>query len=381
MIEKIGIVGGGQLGRMLTQAAQPLGFQVTVLDSGENAPAAQVGAGQVFGELTDPEAIAKLAEQCDVLTWEIEHIDSDILIDLERRGHDIQPSPHTLKAIQDKYEQKKTLQAAGLPVPPFRELPGRSWEEGGLRSFREQILRPLGEKVIVKTRTGGYDGRGNHVFDGDLDALRQAVGTEWSNLYVEQIVPFQTELSVISARDRRGNVVTYPTVETVHEDNICHMVMCPPDLDPDLSAKAQELAHETMKLLDGAGVFAIEMFAVEGKVLINEIAPRVHNSGHHTIEANQTSQFEQHIRAITGMPLGSTAQRTPAAVMINILGGRTEPLDRLGMDAVLTLPDTHLHFYGKSARAGRKIGHITVLGDTVNVASALAQHARAALKA
>lgn len=377
MIENIGIVGGGQLGRMLTEAAHPLGYQVTVVEAAPNCPATMAGANQIIGGLRDTDAIRELAKQTDVLTWEIEHIDAGVLAELTAEGYNVQPSPSTLTVIQDKYEQKQMLARAGLPVADFMPLQPQAEEHKA--AHLDEVVRVLGGALILKTRTGGYDGRGNLVFDGDPTRVDEVLGSYWGNIYAEKIVPFEKELSVVAARDTKGKIAVYPTAETIHRDNICHTAVCPADIKPELADDAQEIAHETLKLLQGAGTFAIEMFATDTEVIINEIAPRVHNSGHHTIEANVTSQFEQHIRAVTGMPLGSTALRAPAAAMINILGQREEPLTRAGMDQVLALPDTHPHFYGKSSRPARKIGHITVLGSSADQVLKTASEARKAL--
>jgi 5-(carboxyamino)imidazole ribonucleotide synthase len=370
MVEKIGIVGGGQLGRMLTEAAQPLGFHVAVIDPTPNCPASQVGAEQIQADLKDTDAVAELADKTDVLTWEIEHIDSKGLTEMSAAGYNIQPDPETLSIIQDKFDQKDFLRGHGLPVSDFRFI----WREKTLRS----AVREMGSDLIIKSRTGGYDGRGNLVYKGQsIDDIHALLG---QSLYVEKIVDFDKELSVVAARDLKGNIAVYPTVETLHKDNICHTVASPANIDTSLDKQAQEVAYETLSFLRGAGIFAIEMFSSDEGVIINEIAPRVHNSGHQTIEANVTSQFEQHIRAITGMPLGSTAMRAPAAVMINILGKRQEALTRAGLDKVLAMPDTHPHFYGKSSRVARKIGHITVLAKTGATAMELAKQAREALE-
>lgn len=375
MIEKIGIVGGGQLGRMLAEAAHPLGYQVTVVEASPDCPASKAGASQIIGGLKDADAIRQLAEQTDVVTWEIEHIDTSVLRELAEEGYNVQPSPSTLAVIQDKYTQKQMLIKAGLPVAESLTLANYEFDLLKTRHL-DDVVRTLGGAVILKTKTGGYDGRGNLLFDGNYGRVDEVLGSDWDNIYAERIVPFEKELSVIAARDLQGNIAIYPTAETVHKDNICHTVVTPAGIRPELIADAQEIAHETLKQLEGAGIFAIEMFATEDEVIINEIAPRVHNSGHHTIEANVTSQFEQHIRAITGMPLGSTAMRVPAAAMINILGQCEEPLTREGMDRVLALPDTHPHFYGKSSRKARKIGHITVLGSSVDEVLRTANQAR-----
>jgi phosphoribosylaminoimidazole carboxylase PurK protein len=378
MIENIGIVGGGQLGRMLTEAAHPLGYQVTVVEASPDCPATKAGANYIQGGLKDADAIRQLAEQTDVVTWEIEHIDTSTLIDLASEGYNVQPSPSTLAVIQDKFTQKQMLIKAGLPVAESLALSHQE-SDTDKATHLDEVVRMLGGAVILKTKTGGYDGRGNLLFDGDYARVDEVLGSDWGNVYAERIVPFEKELSVVAARDMQGNIAIYPTAETVHKDNICHTVVTPARIRPKLIADAQEIAHETLKQLEGAGIFAIEMFATEDEVIINEIAPRVHNSGHHTIEANVTSQFEQHVRAITGMPLGSTAMRSPAAAMINILGQREEPLTREGMRSVLALPDTHPHFYGKSSRKARKIGHITVLGSSVEEVLRTANQARGEL--
>jgi phosphoribosylaminoimidazole carboxylase PurK protein len=243
----------------------------------------------------------------------------------------------------------------------------------GDQTLRQAVINTKG-KLIVKSRTGGYDGRGNMVYKGQkMVELNRQLGDK---LYAEQMIDFERELSVIAARGIDGEIAVYPTVETVHEDNICHTVLAPAKVNKKVHNSAQEIAHETLRHLGGAGIFAIEMFQVDDDVIINEIAPRVHNSGHFTIEACQTSQFEQHIRAITGMPLGSTEMRTAAAVMINILGTRDEPLSRSGLERTLALPDTHPHFYGKDPRPARKVGHITVLAESLKEAETIAIAAR-----
>jgi 5-(carboxyamino)imidazole ribonucleotide synthase len=370
MIERVGIVGGGQLGRMLTEAAHPLGYKVTVLDLTSNSPAAQVGAEQIQGGLKDEEAIRELTEVSDVTTWEIEHINTDVLEELANEGHNIQPSPQALAIIKDKLDQKDFLKNNSLPTAEYTYI----WHESTLR----QAVRLLGNNLIIKSRVGGYDGRGNAVYIGQsIEEISQELG---SLLYAEKIVDFERELAVIAARDINGNIAVYPTVETVHKDNICHTVLAPAEISRRAAKNAHEVAYETLKHLGGAGIFAIEMFQTGDDVIINEIAPRVHNSGHLTIEANATSQFEQHIRAVTGMPLGSTEMRAPAAAMINILGTRDEPLSREGLADALALPDTHPHFYGKDPRPARKVGHITVLGATIKEVKEKAEQARWAIK-
>jgi 5-(carboxyamino)imidazole ribonucleotide synthase len=362
MIERIGCIGGGQLGQMITQAALPLGFKVEVIDPVEFCPAAQAGASQIQAELNDSQAIVRLGESNDVVTWEIEHIPTTVLGELVANGIDVEPNFETLLCIQDKLTQKKLLQSAGVPVAPFSEVLNEDAFLGG-------------GPYVVKTRKGGFDGRGNFMVD---HINPQLIADHFFDqpVYVEQVVAFEKEIAVIAARDKVGNIVSYPAVETVHNNSICNMVISPAEVPEDIIDEANQIANTVMGLFHGAGVFAIEMFVVNGKVLVNEVAPRVHNSGHHTIEANQTSQFEQHIRAISGMPLGDTSPRSPAAVMINILGNRSEVLSREGLNRVLAMPDTHPHFYGKSSRPARKIGHITVLAETADQAKLMAVQAR-----
>ncbi len=368
MIETIGVVGGGQLGRMLTEAATPLGFEVVVVDPAEQCPAAQVGAEQIQAPLNNEAAIRELAERTDVLTWEIEHIPAPYLMALAQEGFNVQPSPATLAEIQDKFLQKEMLRRAGIPIAPYIVI--------------EDALKLGVTPFIVKARTGGYDGRGNMRVDTLTSTTRKAIEEMQQSqgpVYAERIVKFDKEIAVIAARDTVGRVALYPVVETVHSDNICNEVFAPANIPTHTEEAAKKIARATMELLDGAGVFAIEMFVAGDTVRVNEIAPRVHNSGHLTIEGMVTSQFEQHIRAITGLPLGSTDMRAPAAAMINILGTRDEPLQREGVETVLALPDTHPHYYGKSSRPARKIGHITVLGDSVEDVRAKAQQARSEL--
>ena len=371
MIERIGIVGGGQLGRMLTEAATPLGFKVDVIDPVTNSPAHQVGAEETTAALTDIAAIDQLAERTDVLTWEIEHIPAEHLVTLMEQGVNVESSPVTLALIQDKLVQKLFLQGANIPVAPF----------SGVLS-EERFIG--GGPFVVKTRRGGFDGRGNLVVDSLNDPkvadFTQEKGMLPTDIYVEQAVAFEKELAVVAARDTMGNIVTYPTVETIHENNICHLVLSPANVPPEVLKEADDVARAVLEKLEGAGVFAIEMFVVDGHILVNEIAPRVHNSGHLTIEGNATSQFEQHIRAITGMSLGSTALRAPAVAMINVLGKKDEPFSLEGLDDALALPDVHAHFYGKVPRPARKIGHLTVLGENLEEVQAIAIKARNSLK-
>lgn len=366
----IGIVGGGQLGRMLTLAALPLGFKVVVVDPGADSPAAQVGAEQIVGGLHDEAALRQLAERADYITVEIEHLDADVLEALANNGAQVNPAPATIRLIQDKLIQKQFFTKAGVPVAPFAGLES---EAEGL-----ELLEKFGGKMLVKTRLGAYDGRGNMVVaspDELKEALEHFAGKP---LYAEAFIPFTKELAVMAARAQDGSVKTYPVVETIQERNICLEVIAPAQITAKEAAEAERVAAEVAKHLEGAGMFGTELFLTEsGEILLNEVAPRVHNSGHYTMDAARTSQFEQHIRAIAGLPLGDTSLNTPAAVMINILGGDNHPTEVTGLAEALAVPGTSVHLYGKSpTKVDRKMGHINVVAETAEAALSSARKAR-----
>ncbi len=368
--QTIGIVGGGQLGRMLTLAALPLGFRVVVLDPGANCPAKQVGAEQIVGELNNKAALEKLAKQADFITIEIEHLDAVVLQRIADSGVPVNPSPKTIQLIQDKYAQKVFLQKHHIPTATFVKL-----EDEAMASIQFDRWE---RSMIIKTRRGAYDGRGNMVIK-DYDDIPAAFARfKGQELYAEKLVPFEKELAIMVARDSEGSVVLYPLVETIHQRNICIETLAPAPVGEEITAQATALARQVAEQLDGAGVLGIEMFlTTDGELLVNEIAPRVHNSGHYTTEACRTSQFEQHIRAIAGLPLGSTEMLMPAAVMINILGERDGPTEVQGTDKVLKVPGSSLHLYGKSpTKVDRKMGHITVTGRTLQEAHNNARAAR-----
>ncbi len=369
-VKTIGIVGGGQLGRMLTQAAVALGLQVVVVNPGANSPAAQVGAEEIVGDLYDEAALIQLGKSCDVVTVEIEHLDAAVLAKIAKAGKHVHPSPETLKTIQDKYEQKRFLKKAGIATAEFVEVKSSS--------DAQKVLEKFGGKMLLKTKHGAYDGRGNALIEGEETlkaALEQFEGRE---LYAEAFVQFDKELAIMVARSTNGDVKAFPVVETFHERNICVEVHAPAEVDKEIIAKAEKLGTDTVKALKGAGVYGVEMFLTqEGEVLVNEIAPRVHNSGHYTIEACKTSQFEQHIRAVAGLPLGPTAMKVPAAVMINILGERDGETLLTGQDEVKKIPDTTVHIYGKSpTKVDRKMGHITSTAKNIATAQKHAKLAR-----
>ncbi|KAH9887710.1 phosphoribosylaminoimidazole carboxylase [Cubamyces lactineus] len=368
MDKVVGILGGGQLGRMLAAAASLLNIDVVVLDVGEHTPAKQVVAprapslAHIDGSFADSVKIRKLASKVDVLTVEIEHVDVGVLEEVEGKVPlGVHPSPFTIKTIQDKFVQKEHLRASGCPVSDF--LPVESTVEA-VKAAAERLGLPL----MLKSRTLAYDGRGNFVLR-DLKQAQEAI-TALGNrpLYAEKWVPFVKEIAVMVVRSRSGDVVSYPVVETVHKENICHLVFAPlRSRDPSIAERARTVAENAVKTLQGAGVFGVEMFLMaDGSVYLNEIAPRPHNSGHYTIEACETSQYENHLRAILSLPLGSPALKVPSACMLNILGASSS-LDEIREFAQfsLTVPGARVHLYGKSdCRKGRKMGHITLVADS-----------------
>jgi len=352
MTKRLGIIGGGQLGMMITEAAKNLSdaiSEITVLDPTDNCPAAQAGAKQIVGDFKDELAILKLAEQSDIITYEIESGNTDVLSKLKA---EIEPSPSTLSIIQDKLSQKTFLSENGLPVSQFYEI-------SSLDDLREKI-EDLGLPVLLKSRRDAYDGRGNFKITSSDDVEKAYQHFDGKSLMVEKFVNFKMEVSVIAARNTKGDIATYPLVENIHENNILKVTIAPARVSDDVISNAGEIAKKTMEVLKGAGVFGIEMFIdQDDKILINEIAPRVHNSGHHTLQSCKTSQFEQHLRAILGLELGST-DLVHKTVMCNILGpdgfeGKYEPVQ-------LEKDGAYLKMYGKDvSKPQRKLGHFNVV--------------------
>jgi len=353
------------LGRMFAFEAKRMGYTVVVLDPTPDCPASQVSDSQIVGSLFDGEAIRKLAQATDVLTFEFEHLDADILCSLGEQGYKIRPSGRTLKLIQDKFVQKLLFKESGLPVPEF--VKARDLSEAKV------ALRHLGYPLMLKSCTGGYDGKGNAYVECEAD-LEKA----WANLYngkneimAEEFIPFEREISVVAARGADGSVCLFPIAENTHSDNILKMTKAPADISEQVRLKAQAIAGKVLDIFGDVGVFCVEMFLTrEGNIFINEVAPRTHNSGHFTIEGCVTSQFEQHLRAITGMPLGSARQLKPA-VMVNILGQSLIPnsFKIKGIEKMLKEEEVYFHFYGKRfIDSNKKIGHITALADSIEIA-------------
>ena len=354
MSKVVGIIGGGQLGMMLTEAAQNMKDEISkviVLDPTENCPASKVGAVQIIADFKDERAIEKLSELSDIITYEIESGNSDVLKRLEENT-EINPSPNTLKIIQDKLLQKQFLEKNGIEVAKFAKIDNK-----------EELIKMidrLGLPLLLKTRRDAYDGRGNYKINSKSEIDEALDLFKGKTLMVEKFVKFEKEVSVMAARNTKGEIATYPVVENIHENNILRTTIAPGRVSDNVKKQAEQIAEKTMEVLHGAGVFGIEMFVTsDEKILINEIAPRVHNSGHHTLQSCNTSQFEQHLRAILGMNLGDSSIKHPT-IMYNILGPKTFQ----GEYNVLfqNLDNTHLKMYGKTeSKPQRKIGHVNIV--------------------
>lgn len=365
MSKKVGVLGGGQLGRMLAEAASQLNIPLSILDVGEYAPAKQVVSPlpplkHIDGSFTSASSIRQLAAQVDVLTVEIEHVNVAVLEEIQKEtGIEVHPSPKTIRTIQDKFIQKEHLRAHGLPVADFALL------EPTPESIRKAAAE-FGLPLMIKSRTLAYDGRGNYVLRSLDDSAIAAALTSLSNrpLYAERWVPFAKEAAVMVVRAKNGTAYAYPLVETVHKENICHLVFAPYRGPTDIQSVAKKIAEESVQTFDGAGVFGVEMFVLDGgDIYINEIAPRPHNSGHYTIEACNTSQYENHLRSILDLPIGNTSLVVPSAIMLNVIGTSNDPTPVHALVAAsLSIPGAHVHLYGKAeCRKGRKMGHITIV--------------------
>ncbi|GAA0243686.1 5-(carboxyamino)imidazole ribonucleotide synthase [Haladaptatus pallidirubidus] len=355
----LGVVGGGQLGRMLAEAASPLGVELVVLDPTPDCPASPVAREQVVGDFDDEDAIRTLAEMADALTFEIELADPDVLEAVEEEYDvPVHPDPATLRTIQDKLVQKRALKERGIPVPDFHPVDDRD----DLLSAGEEFGYPM----MLKARKGGYDGRGNVPVESP-DDVTFALSEVSGELMVEEFVPFERELSVIAVKGD-DEIATFPVGENVHEDEILRETVVPARAPKPVRERAEEVARDVLSALSGRGVYGIELFEGEdGAISVNEIAPRPHNSGHYTIEGALTSQFEQHVRGVLGYPLGATELRSSVA-MSNILGdvAESQPAGLSGVDEVLSTPGASFHWYGKrEVRPLRKMGHVTLVGDSV----------------
>ncbi|MEO9591157.1 5-(carboxyamino)imidazole ribonucleotide synthase [Rhodopirellula bahusiensis] len=361
----IGMVGGGQLGRMFAMAAARMGYRVGVFCGSSDEPAAEVAAFTVCGPLTDHSAIEAFAKRCDVITLEFENIPADTIAACGKHAPTY-PDASVLAMAQDRWTEKTTLREAGIPVAGFEPVYDResAIAAGDL----------LGWPIIVKTCRSGYDGKGQHRLNSPDDAAT----VEWAGAeggedcqppwVAEALVPFEREASVIVARTLDQRVETFPVFENDHQNHILDETKLPAEVSSEMQAQAREIAMRVAERVGLVGLLCVELFVTEDALIVNEVAPRPHNSGHVTIEACATSQFEQHVRAICGLPLGDTSMVVPAASMLNLLGDLWQAAEARNAspnwEACLETPGVALHLYGKhAAPAGRKMGHLTAVGD------------------
>jgi 5-(carboxyamino)imidazole ribonucleotide synthase len=353
---KLGIIGGGQLGKMLAMEAKRMSMKVVILDPTLNCPASSISDKVIEGSFSDEQKIYELAKEVDLITYEIELANATALDNLERSGIQVHPSPRTLSIIQNKYRQKKFLRENNINVPDFEQV----LDEDQVN----KVCSEFGYPVLLKACENSYDGRGNYLIRSSNEiktALEYFSGRE---CMLEKFVNFKKEISIMIARNTSGCISYFPVVENIHEEHILKTTIAPARISGDVERKAIDLAVRTMESIKGSGIFGIEMFVGEdNEVLINEIAPRPHNSGHYTIEACSISQFEQHIRAILDYPMPQPSLESEA-IMINILGpaGLTGPYVLSGIRETLALPGARIHLYGKEdTKPKRKLGHVTIL--------------------
>jgi 5-(carboxyamino)imidazole ribonucleotide synthase len=353
----VGIVGAGQLARMMAQAAIPLDIRIVLLAASEQDGAASVVRDVIIGSPDDPAKIRELADACDVLTFDHELVDPETLAGLEGEGHVVWPSSSTMALAQNKRRQRAELAEIGMPAPAFRDV--ETVED--IVAFGDEHSWP----VVVKASRGGYDGRGVWVVAAaaDVPSVVDEARTAGMVLLVEQYLALDLELAVLTARRPNGDIVVWEPVETVQRNGMCNELCVPVAAEPRLIAEAVAMARKIANHVDAVGVLAIEFFVSKGELYVNELAPRPHNSGHWTIEGSATSQFEQHLRAVLDLPLGDTGVLAPVVATENLLGpmNGSDPSDRL--PAALAVRGANVHLYGKVARPGRKLGHVTVLGE------------------
>ncbi len=371
MIETIGVIGGGQLGRMMALDAKRMGFYVITLDPTAHSPCGQVSDEQILAEYDDLEAVKRLGQRSDVVTYEFENIGIEAVQILERSGHTVAPSSAVLRITQNRILEKTFLRDCGVPVAPFAQI--TTVDE------IEPAQRDVGFPGVLKTVQGGYDGKGQWVVDSAAAVRDALVDSKGQRLILERYIPFAKELGIIGTRNAKNELVTYPVTENVHDRGILVMALVPARIDEGVAAEATDIARKIAMQLAIVGTFCVEFFlTAEGQLLVNEIAPRPHNSGHYTIDAARCSQYEQHVRAICALPLAAP-KLFSGAVMMNILGGGNGN-HLSGVDELLADPTIVLHMYGKKhAVARRKMGHFTVLTDDLEDGARTAKEALALL--
>ncbi len=356
----IGILGGGQLARMSAYQAYKLGFDIAILEKHKNSPAGQLTKNEFVGWVDDKKILKKFSESSDIVTLENEFVDYKQLEFIEKLGKKVLPSSKTISLIQDKLIQKQTLKKNKIPVANFIEI-----KDG---TTYKKAAKSLGEKFILKSRKMGYDGYGNYKVENEKDYLDgiKKLSSRHSSLLAEELIHFKMELAIMVARSKH-EIKTYPVVQTIQKNHICHTVIAPAQVNETIKKITTDIAIKSVEAVKGFGIFGVELFLTSNnKILVNEMAPRPHNSGHYTIEACTTSQFENHIRSVLNLPLGSTKMVKPYAVMINLLGKKEGEGVVDNYAESLANENIHLHIYGKDkSRLGRKMGHITILGENL----------------
>jgi len=367
---RVGVIGGGQLARMMQPAAINLGIHLRVLSASATDSAAQVIPDTVVGSHEDWEALKAFALECDVITFDHEHVPTQFLEDLQKLGVAVRPGPHALRFAQDKIEMRKVLTDAGIACPKWKEITS----ESELAEFGEVVSWPL----VIKTARGGYDGKGVWVVKNLAEgtALVTQIQASGNRILAEELVPFTRELAAQVARSPHGQCVAYPVVQSTQTDGICHEVIAPcPNLVVERAAGAQAMAIKIADLLDVHGMLAVELFDTGTRILVNELAMRPHNSGHWSMDGAVTSQFENHLRAVLDWPLGSPAPTGPNTVMVNLLGKDIGDLHGAFRHVMARDPGIKVHLYGKEVRPGRKIGHVNATGDNIEALLQRAWHA------
>jgi 5-(carboxyamino)imidazole ribonucleotide synthase len=358
---KIGIIGGGQIGKMIAQEAKRMSLKVVILDPTKNCPASTVCDKLIVADFKNEDKIKELAKYSDVITYEIELANSEALKNLESKKYPIFPSPHSLYLIQNKYRQKKFLQENKLPVPEFKKITSIN----DLSFIAEKFEYPL----MLKASEDSYDGRGNYLIKSKEDIPIAYNSFDNREIFAEKYVDFKTEISIMVARNKKGQIETFPIAENIHKNNVLDTTLVPANISPKIYKDAEIIAKNVVACLNDIGIFGIEMFVSnKDDIFINEIAPRPHNSGHYSIEGCSISQFEQHIRTILNLPLIKPELLRPT-VMKNILGppNFSGNYRIRGMSKLLSIPSTKIHLYGKSLTSpGRKLGHITCTGTTLD---------------
>lgn len=355
--KRVGVIGGGQLAWMMGAEAPILGMELIVQAQSLEDPAVERAKEVVIGNVDDAIATEKLAQTCDVITFENEFIDLQALNNIEKkekRSIFFQPALSTLAPLLDKYDQRNYLQSISIPIPKF-----------SLKLTQKQIESKYGFPVVLKARRHGYDGQGTFMIKNAQDLASLANSIPIVELLIEEFIPFERELGIIAARNTVGDTAIYPVTETFQQNQVCHWTITPAAVTQEVAAEVKAIALKILDKLQVVGVFGIEFFLTkDNRVLVNEIAPRTHNSGHYTLGGCETSQFAMQLQAVTGMPLGSTALKSAGAVMVNLLGFEESDSEYLEKrNRILAMPNSFVHWYGKTSHPGRKLGHATVILD------------------